>query len=708
MDSKFESLDIPQLKKALLDMEEARKGNMQALGIILRLLEVASLILSRQELCRRIVEILAQETGFENVSILLYDPDTDTLRLAAALGFDQIIGIESGNYNKDLAFERGQGIAWQVFDSHSPEFIEDSSKTFVPRLTETKNVPKSLACLPISSKGVLNLSSSRPRSFPNTLRRDLVIITQVIGHILQTSQVQEKLSASHFFLQDLVEAKNQESEARLPFEIIEAACKAAPLGICFLNRDGQITKANRSLCAMLRCSEEHPSTQGLSSLFTSPEVYLKIIEANSRGEFLRIARESVLRADGTTFPAEIYLHPVNGEEDRGTSSLLVIHDLSVHEEEAQRHLQEEKLKALGRMAAGIAHDFNNLLMAILGNVELMLLDLKGTSYEARLKNIEQSVSHGAERLKSLLSYIGSNLSGRDAEEQLCDVNQVIIETVELTKAKWKSEASARGIHISMDLHLGEIPAVNLPPSEMKDAITNLIFNAVDAMPRGGLIKISTYSLKDRVVIEFSDSGTGIDDEIKDRVFDPYFTTKGAGSAGLGLSTVYGIVSQAGGGVEIKSTPGGGTTFVLTLPAVGPSPSHEPPEPDGEEASKSKKRILAVDDEPQIIELLSVMLEEQGYKVVTCSNAQEALGRIESDSFDLVLTDLSMPGYSGMELAKRIGSISPATPVILLTGWSSDLDKEELRKNGIRAVINKPFKLAQLISVIERIIKKPEN
>ncbi len=207
MDIDTEHMDLTEVRKTVLEMERDRMGHMEALGIVLRLIELNPGDYSIEELCRIIIDILAEETAFENISLLLYDPEREVLKLIAAKGIHQVFTEtdDGRNYNRDLYFRRGKSIAWSVFDSQQPLFIEDSSSDRIPQVENAKYIPTSLACLPVSSKGVLNLSSTRKRPFSNHLRRNLIIITQVMGHILQEKEFHQLLNNSHYHIQNIVE-----------------------------------------------------------------------------------------------------------------------------------------------------------------------------------------------------------------------------------------------------------------------------------------------------------------------------------------------------------------------------------------------------------------------------------------------------------------------------------------------------------------------
>ncbi len=715
MDLKHPDDIIKEAERQLLEAQNEQHERIKTLGIVLRLMELASLVIPQEELCQKIVEVLAEETGFENISILLYNKDEDCLKLEAARGLLQIMGDSSRAYNENLRFNRGEGVAWQVFESRNPVFIEDSEITPIPRIDTTADTPRALASIPIASKGVLNMSSSIPRDFPNNFKRDILIIAQVISHILQACQVHERLSGTHLFLQELMENRDgmEERISNDSLESMESACLMGPLGVASLSKDGTIEKVNPRFCTLLNCSHKELTGKHLSILFPEPSSHLKIQQAVERGEYLQMPRFNLLKCNGETFLADLYLHPIEDGNNSNGGGLLIIYKLDSSDTETNRFLREEKYRALGRMAAGIAHDFNNMLMAILGNVELMFMELEDTPHGRRLKNIEATVDEASQKIKSLLSYIGSNQDIHGNSDEGTDLNRIIQETVDLSRPKWKTEAERRGITIAVDLDLQDIPKARIPAGEFQEAVTSLIFNAVEALPNGGLIKIKTFSQKDKVIMEFSDNGIGMKKEVLEKIFDPYFTTKAPLGSGLGLSSLYGTITHAGGEIAVKSKEGEGTTFSISLPAVT-SASTSKKEEKGLQKTKGeqdeKPRILVIDDEQQIAELLVIMLQDMGFHVTASTDSKEAIELIkkskEQGGYDLILTDLSMPDISGLEIGKLVRTLLPETPVLLLTGWSNDLKSKEIKDAGISAIINKPFKIDSLLSTISQVIDNP--
>jgi len=366
-------------------------------------------------------------------------------------------------------------------------------------------------------------------------------------------------------------------------------------------------------------------------------------------------------------------------------------------------IQAEKLRALGEMASGVAHDFNNVLAVILGNIQLLAHQLDRLSLDEireQLKIIERSSKDGAETVRRIQEFTGVR---RDREFTALPIHEIIREVVTITQPRWKDQSQAKGIQISLTTQLEEVPWVFGNASELREVLTNMVFNAVDAMPRGGKIAISTSPHTNWVEVRVSDTGIGMAPEVKKRVFDPFFTTKGVTNSGLGMSVSYGIIKRHGGEILIESELGKGTTFILHLPFIHAEEEVESPV----EVPKKEvisARILVIDDEDSVRDILSRMLTAKGHQVVAASNGQEGIDQFKSGPFDVVFTDLGMPKISGWEVGKAVKKINPAVPVAMITGWGMELNREKMTENGIDLIISKPFNMEQVTQLVSEAIE----
>jgi signal transduction histidine kinase/ActR/RegA family two-component response regulator len=371
-------------------------------------------------------------------------------------------------------------------------------------------------------------------------------------------------------------------------------------------------------------------------------------------------------------------------------------------------VQVEKLRAMGEMASGVAHDFNNVLAVILGNIQLLLHQFDHLNHEEireRLRVIERSSKDGAETIRRMQEFTGMR---KDKEFIHISINQVVDEVVAITQPRWKDQAQERGIQIQLIKELGDIPSILGNPSELREVLMNIIFNAIDAMPEGGKLTISTQSQTDDwVEITIADTGIGMTEEVKKRIFDPFFTTKGVTNSGLGLSVSYGIVKRHGGEILVESKPGRGTTFIFHLPVgyVQEEAREKVLEPVKEVRSA---RILVIDDEDAVRDILSQMLQAEGHQVVLASDGEEGIRRFKNEKFDIVFTDLGMPKISGWEVSKRVKGINPKVPIAMITGWGMEVNREKMSESGIDLVVSKPFDFDQVIQLVSEAMELKER
>jgi signal transduction histidine kinase/ActR/RegA family two-component response regulator len=374
-------------------------------------------------------------------------------------------------------------------------------------------------------------------------------------------------------------------------------------------------------------------------------------------------------------------------------------------EEPRRLLVEgEKMRALGEMASGVAHDLNQYLGLVAGHGELALHELDRPqldrdSLRDSLRTVVQAAMDGANAVKRLQTFARPRQEG--PPEQV-DAGELMREVARLTAPRWRDAAQAQGQPIQVEVETAGRPLVAGWAESLREALTNLVFNAVDALPDGGMIRLAAKQSGEWVELAVADSGVGMSAETQARLFEPYFTTKGEHGTGLGLSIVYGIVARHSGQIAVESAPGGGTTFRLLFPlaaAVAPAA----PSPAAVAGDCRTLRILAVDDEPALGRLLARLLEMDGHAVVVSSSAEEALGRLAREPFDLVLSDVGMgAGMNGWELAQRVRAAHPGLVFVLATGWGAAIEPEEARRQGIRAVIPKPYRLDDLRRLIASI------
>jgi PAS domain S-box-containing protein len=371
--------------------------------------------------------------------------------------------------------------------------------------------------------------------------------------------------------------------------------------------------------------------------------------------------------------------------------------------------QQERLRALGQLASGIAHDINNAISPVALYTESLLegehnLTARGREY---LKTIDRAVDDVAKTVERMREF------ARQREPQTAfapvDVNRVVQQVLDLTRARWSDMSHRRGVPIGIETKLApELPPVLGAGSEIREALTNLIFNALDAMPTGGILTVRTFCAEPeplydrraaRVSIEVADTGVGMDGDTRRRCLEPFFTTKGERGTGLGLPMVYGIVQRHSGDLEIESVVGSGTTVRITLNSAVDAADDASPEPLAA-VPLSPLRILVVDDDPTLRQSLRNILESDGHSVRLACGGREgidefAAARTGPTPFDVVITDLGMPEVDGLKVATGIKALTSNLPVILLTGWGQRLIDAEGLPSNIDCVLGKPPKVRDL-------------
>jgi PAS domain S-box-containing protein len=358
-------------------------------------------------------------------------------------------------------------------------------------------------------------------------------------------------------------------------------------------------------------------------------------------------------------------------------------------------LEQERLRALGEMASGIAHDFNNSLAPIVGFSDLLLHRPDLLDDPARRREYIQLIHTAAADAACVVRGLRESYRKREAGDLLSsvDLTTLIERVITFTQPRWRDQALASGVTIEIRPQLWEVPPVRGDESELCEALTNLIFNAVDAMPRGGTLTLRTRTDGTHAVVEVEDTGIGMTDAVRHRCLEPFFTTKGNRGTGMGLPMTYGIIQRHEGKLEIETQPEQGTRFIIHLPIHAPREVAVPqPLP---AAPARRLRVLVVDDEPMVREVMTAILEAEGHRVERAADGREGLEKFCAGEFDVVLIDRAMPEMNGDQLAVTIKQRAPRMPVILLTGFGELMNAIGERPEGVDLVLCKPITLTEL-------------
>jgi len=478
----------------------------------------------------------------------------------------------------------------------------------------------------------------------------------------------------------------------------------APIGLAHLSPDGRFLLANRKFLTILGYEWEELS--GLT--------YQDLQDPRHPGQ----TGESVRDLLDSDAEAPEFERAFRGNDDgvvwcnaRISSScsptgiveywILTLEDIRQRRALEQQLQQQNRMEAVGRLAGGVAHDFNNLLTAILGFTDIARAQVsREQSPVASLDQVQKASERAADLTKQLLTFSRREIADRNP----IDLNAEIETTLHLLPP-------ILGDRIEVRFEKGEdLSEISGDPTQISQVVLNLAANARDAMPTGGVIHICTRAATvaapgwrglapgNYIVLEFSDDGEGIPQDLLPRIFEPFFTTKAIGrGTGLGLATVYGIVQQSGGTIQVRSTPGRGTAFSVYFPALPRTVKVPRAQPGLSSGTPGGRRVLLVEDDSAVRSFLGNALERAGYQITPAENGAHALTVFTAGAFDLVVTDLVMPHMGGIEMVQRLRETSPEVPVVFMSGYST-----EAQRQGIPgSFVQKPFTMDQLLNAMER-------
>jgi len=374
--------------------------------------------------------------------------------------------------------------------------------------------------------------------------------------------------------------------------------------------------------------------------------------------------------------------------------------------DAQNQLvQNEKMKAIGQLASGMAHDFNNILSVIMGMTQFLLKTEQNEDSRKKLNSIIKASTDGA----TIISRIQEFSRVKAASEwQSLDINEILNDVIALTYSSIKQKKEIDGIQINIETHFEPDLFVLGNQSELRTAFTNILFNSMDATTKSGIISLTTWSDSDSVFISLQDSGIGMTEETKQKIFEPFFSTKGTKGNGLGMSQVYGIVKRHHGDIEVESELNKGTKITIKLIPSFQNKSQEefiePLKPEEEKIKQNTgKEIMVVEDEPEIRNIMKSILQSQGYNPHCFESAEMAIASFKRDKFNMLITDLGLSGLNGWELIKSIRKVDQTIPILIVTGWGNEINQDRLKENSVNAMIAKPFKIDQILSTVHELL-----
>jgi PAS domain S-box-containing protein len=526
-------------------------------------------------------------------------------------------------------------------------------------------------------------------------------------------------------VEDISEYRRSQEALRESTERLQAVLNAAVDGIVIIDTAGIIQSVNPAVREMFGYAPEELVGRNVKILMPPPfreehDGYIARYLATGEARIIGIGREvEGRRRDGSTFPLDLAVSKVrHGDE---VFFLGMLRDISERMRLEAEIRQAQKMEAIGRLAGGVAHDFNTLLGTIRGYSEMLLGALPGEETLRRhVEQIHRAALRGAQLTRQLLLFSRR----QELDARAVDLGKLLADLdVMLERLIGEDVRLVRQLEPRLDPVWGD-------PGELHQVFLNLVVNACDAMPSGGSLTLALSNLEagreiaieggrlppgPYVLLQVADTGTGMTEEVRRRIFEPFFTTKGPGEGtGLGLSTVHAIVRRSKGGIAVESQPGQGTTFRIYLPCAAEAVKAEPAveaevAAAAGDAGEGRETILLVEDDDMFRGLLRTVLEGQGYRVLAAENPAAALelAAAHGDSLQLLLSDMIMPGGTGVELARQLGELYPGLKVFLMSGYTDGaLASRDVDATTADAFLEKPFATQELLRRIRQLLGGP--
>ena len=493
----------------------------------------------------------------------------------------------------------------------------------------------------------------------------------------------------------------ERAEAQKLLRHHDAIVSASDDAIIGLAVDETVTSWNQGAEGLYGWSAD----EAIGKLFSAvlpPEGRSELTEINAAlrdGRTVRNLEVLHHRRDGKPVSVLLTVSPIRGGAGENLGGAVIARDVSDRKQLEQQYLHSQKMEAVGQLAGGVAHDFNNLLTVINGYADLMLQESSTESpMAARIKHIKDAALRAAGLTRQLLIFSRRQV----IQPRIVNFSDAVTNLSGML-------ARLIGANIELVTHLApQLPSVKIDPGQLEQVILNLAVNAQDAMPSGGRLLIETVAEVGGAVLVVQDNGTGMDESTRARIFEPFFTTKEAGKGtGLGLATVYGIMQQSGGTINVHSEPGNGTTFRIWLPATESIDAPREASPAVETFAPGTETILLVEDDQAVRILTSALLWQLGYSVHEASNTAEACAVLSArkGSIDLLFTDLLMPGGGAPEMSHVVQAGYDGVPILYMSGYTGDL----LVRYGISGseinFIEKPFTVQTLSSKLREVLTR---
>ncbi len=672
---------------------------------LVRLTQLVNASVTTPELLRVITEEAAAFFEAAHAAVLLLNPTTDRFEVSYSLG------LNDQGASTSHCLMRTNTLAGQALSQRRTLVLTNIlDHEIATPILDTGMAPTALVSSPIfrdtHNYGVVEVYFSEPRDIPVDARTLLAAFADQTAIALHKADLYEEIA----------EGKRQ----------LQSIFDNAPVGIIYFDTDGRVMAANASAGEKYdRTPADMVGSTIITALTDIPEGLFAIVRD---GAPFHASHSVFHRADQKEVVCDLSLLPVRDEVGRVVGVLLLtfeVTELVTAQKEADaareaaenllaqaeatqtQMVQIEKMRAIGELASGVAHDFNNALMAILGYTELSEDSLDDPEALSKyLGIIRKSAEDATKTVQRLQRFARQRVAPRN---ERIDISAIVKDAYDITRPRWKDAAQKEGKTYNLALQLEPTAEVLAEQSGLREVLVNVIYNALNAMPDGGDLTLSTRQRgKDKVEIEVADTGVGMTPEVMARIFDPFFTTRGTEGTGLGLAVSWSIIQNFGGTIDVESAPGIGSRFFLRLP-VGSAPITplvvRPKEAIAASAT-SGGHVLVVDDEPFIASVLSSILTRHGYRASVVHSAEEALEKLTNKGprFDLVLTDHGMPGMNGLQLIAELRGRWPDIPVVLLTGWGETLLQTYVAEALPDKVLGKPINQTDLLDAIAEVLR----
>ena len=688
--------DVTEQRQAEAAVEVGRRQR-ETLATIGRIITST---LDQDEIYRRFAEELSKLISFDRISIMTVDLKLETLTRVYVAGAE-VPGWSTGG----VLCLSDSVYPWANRDKKGHLLARDPEK-LGPQAQRAQALAldaglRSGMTIPLLSKdliiGTFNLRSKEPNAYT---QKDLELAERV------GAQVAGAMANAQLF----EERRRAEEALRLTQFSVDHASDS----VFWIGQDSSFLFVNEAACKTLGYTREELLNMKVSDIDpNSPESDWPQHWEEIKSSGSLTLETTHLTKDGTAIPTEISVNYL--EFDGQGFNFTYARDISMRKQLELQLVESQKMEAVGRLAGGVAHDFNNFLTPMMSYAYLASqMPNLDDRLRGHLGQIQKAAEHAADVTNQLLAFSRRQI----VEPKVVDLNDVMFDMDRMLRRL-----------LGKDLEMVVIPntepmLVKVDPSQIEQVLVNLVVNARDALPGGGKIVLTTYEVDENdllpgslhdggeieyIVLSVEDNGIGMDDEVKSHIFEPFFTTKDADKGtGLGLSTCYGIVKQAGGAIDVDSSPGNGTNFKVFLPRIKLAAGLLDKALAGRPLPRGTETILVVDDEPMVRNVAAYSLRDLGYKVYEASNGDEALRLLDSPdptSVDLVLSDIIMPLMGGVGLMKGMQQILPNVPVILTSGYADDDSLSQGVFEPTTEFLRKPFTPSLLANKVRSVLDK---